>query len=54
MMKEFLDRLRTAFLAIIVVIAVALGGIRLMTIQIVNGDSYLAESEYTSLYTQTI
>ena len=33
-MKEFLDRLRTAFLAIIVVIAVALGGIRLMTIQI--------------------
>ncbi|MGN1481989.1 peptidoglycan D,D-transpeptidase FtsI family protein [Porcipelethomonas sp.] len=53
-MKEILDRLRTAFLAIIVIIAVALGGIRLMTVQIVNGDSYMAESEYTSIYTQTI
>ena len=37
-MKEILDRLRTAFLAILVVIAVALGCIKLMTIQIVNGD----------------
>ena len=53
-MKEILDRLRTAFLAILVVIAVALGCIKLMTIQIVNGDAYLQESEYTSLYTQTI
>lgn len=53
-MKEILDRLRTAFLAILVVIAVALGCVRLMTIQIVNGDTYLQESEYTSIYTQSI
>lgn len=53
-MKEILERFRTALLAVLVVIAVALGGVRLMTIQIVNGDSYLTESEYTSIYTQTI
>ena len=53
-MKEILERLRTAFLAILVVIAVALGLIRLMTVQIVNGDAYLQQSEYTSVYTQTI
>lgn len=53
-MKEILERLRTAFLAILVVIAVALGLIRLMTVQIVNGDTYLQQSEYTSVYTQTI
>lgn len=53
-MKEFLSRFRTAFLAILVVISVALGCIRLMTIQIVNGDTYLQESEYTSLYTQPL
>lgn len=53
-MKEILDRLRTAFLAILVVMAVALGIIRLMTVQIVNGDAYLQQSEYTSVYTQDI
>lgn len=53
-MKEILERLRTAFLAILVVIAVALGLVRLMTVQIVNGDAYLQQSEYTSVYTQTI
>lgn len=53
-MREILERLRTAFLAILVVIAVALGLIRLMTVQIVNGDTYLQQSEYTSVYTQTI
>ena len=53
-MKEILEKLRTAFLAILVVIAVALGLIRLMTVQIVNGDAYLQQSEYTSVYTQTI
>ncbi|MGN0614031.1 MAG: peptidoglycan D,D-transpeptidase FtsI family protein [Porcipelethomonas sp.] len=53
-MKEILARLRTAFLAILVVISVALGCVRLMTIQIVNGDAYLKESEYTSVYTQPI
>ena len=53
-MKEILERLRTAILVIMVVIAVALGTVRLMTIQIVNGDSYLQKSEYTSVYEQTI
>ncbi len=53
-MREILERLRTAFLAILVVIAVALGLIRLMTVQIVNGDTYLQQSEYTSVYTQSI
>lgn len=53
-MKEIFARLRTAFLAILVVIAVALGCVRLMSIQIVNGDAYLQESEYTSVYTQPI
>ncbi|MCI7805125.1 MAG: hypothetical protein MR503_08660 [Oscillospiraceae bacterium] len=53
-MKEILERLRTAFLAILVVIAVALGLVRLMTVQIVNGDAYHQQSEYTSVYTQTI
>lgn len=53
-MKEILERLRTAFLAILVVISVALGLIRLMTVQIVNGDTYLQQSEYTSVYTQNI
>ena len=53
-MKEFIARFRTAFLAILVVISVALGCVRLMSIQIVNGDAYLQESEYTSIYTQTI
>lgn len=53
-MKEILERLRTAFLAILVVIAVTLGLIRLMNVQIVNGDTYLQQSEYTSVYTQTI
>lgn len=53
-MKEFFARFRTAFLAILVVISVAFGCIRLMTIQIVNGDEYLQENEYTSIYTQPI
>ncbi len=53
-MKEILERLRTAFLAILVVIAVALGLIRLMSVQIVNGNAYLQKSEYTSVYTQKI
>lgn len=53
-MKEFLNRLRTAFLAILVVISVALGCVRLMTIQIVNGDNYLQKSEYNTTYTQPI
>lgn len=53
-MKEILERLRTAFLVILVVIAVALGSIRLMTVQIVNGDTYLQQSESISVYTQTI
>lgn len=53
-MKEIFARLRTAFLAILVVISVALGCVRLMSIQIVNGDAYLQESEYTSVYTQPI
>ncbi len=53
-MKEFLSRLRTAFLAILVVISVALGCVRLMTVQIVNGDNYLQESEYNTTYTQPI
>ena len=53
-MKEILARLRTAFLAILVVISVAFGCVRLMSIQIVNGDAYLQESEYTSVYTQPI
>lgn len=53
-MKDILERLRTAFLAIIVIISVALGIIRLMNVQIVNGDSYLQQSEFTSVYTQKI
>lgn len=53
-MKEFFARFRTAFLAILVVISVAFGCVRLMTIQIVNGDEYLQENEYTSIYTQPI
>ncbi|MBQ3566522.1 MAG: hypothetical protein IJA12_05020 [Oscillospiraceae bacterium] len=53
-MKELFIRLRTAFLAILVVISVALGCVKLMSIQIVNGDTYLQESEYTSIYTQPI
>ncbi len=53
-MKELFTRLRTAFLAILVVISVAFGCIRLMSIQNVNGDAYLQESEYTSIYTQPI
>ncbi len=53
-MKEVLDKLRTAFLAILVVIAVAMGLVRLMSVQIVNGDAYLQQSEYISTYTQTI
>jgi len=53
-MKEFFIRFRTAFLAILVVISVAFGCVRLMSIQIVNGDAYLEESEYTSIYTQSI
>ncbi|MCM1227620.1 MAG: penicillin-binding transpeptidase domain-containing protein [Clostridium sp.] len=53
-MKDFFERLRTAFLAILVIVSVALGIIRLMTVQIVNGDAYLQKSEYTSVYTQDI
>ena len=41
-------------MVILVVIAVALGCIRLMTIQIVNGDAYLQEAENISIYTQNI
>ena len=53
-MKELFTRFRTAFLAILVVVSVAMGCIRLMSIQIVNGDTYLQETEYTSIYTQPI
>ncbi|MGN0622018.1 MAG: peptidoglycan D,D-transpeptidase FtsI family protein [Porcipelethomonas sp.] len=53
-MKEIFERLRVALMVILVVIAVALGCIRLMTIQIVNGDAYLKEAENVSVYTQNI
>lgn len=53
-MKEIFERLRVALMVILVVIAVALGCIRLMTIQIVNGDAYLQEAENISIYTQNI
>lgn len=53
-MKEIFNRLRTAFLAILVVISVALGCIRLMSIQIVGGDNYFDDTEYTAVYTQPI
>lgn len=53
-MKEIFERLRVALMVILVVISVALGCLRLMTIQIVNGDSYMKESENISIYTQTI
>ncbi len=53
-MKEIFERLRTAFLVILVVISVAFGSIRLMTVQIVNGDTYLQQSESISVYKQTI
>ncbi len=53
-MKEFLNRFRTAFLAIIVVVSVALGSMRLMTIQVVNGSNYSADTDMVSIYTQPI
>lgn len=53
-MKEIFEKIRSAILVGVVVIAVAMGCIKLMTIQIVNGDSYLNKTTIPSVYTQTI
>ena len=53
-MRDLLNRIRTAFLAILVVLSAAMAFIRLMSVQIVNGDDLFNESEYTSIYTQPI
>lgn len=53
-MRKIFDRIRAIFLVIIVLTAMALCGVRLMKLQIVQGKEYLEKSKATTLGSQTI
>ena len=48
------ERIRTIILVVFIIVAMALCGVRLMKIQIVNGKEYLAKSKSASTGTQLI
>lgn len=48
------ERIRAALLVLAVLAALVFGGLRLMKVQVVNGDSYLLNKEKTQVYSQMI
>ena len=53
-MKAFLEKFNTFILVIIVLVAMALGGLRLMKIQIVDGTDYLNQTKTPYISKQVI
>lgn len=53
-MRKILDRVRAVLLVVLVLTAMALCGVRLMKLQIVQGTDYLEKSKSSSLASQTI
>lgn len=53
-MQKFRDKFRAIILVVIVLVSMALCGVRLMKIQIVDGEEYLEKSKQNTLGTQEI
>ena len=53
-MKKLFERIRALFFALVTLTALMLCGVKLMTVQVVNGEKYLEMSKSSTIATQTI